>query len=117
MANKDVSVGMNIGGLSYYSSELKFVDIGKLSQSWITQRTSGPNANKWDTNEQNLVNWRNDGYPSSLPGIFSFICFPLIITKMSKSFNQRNEYIKVFHKLRHVSPIPEDFLPHMSRLS
>ncbi|CAG2220349.1 unnamed protein product [Mytilus edulis] len=67
MANKDVSVGMNIGGLSYYSSELKFVDIGKLSQSWITQRTSGPNANKWDTNEQNLVNWRNDGYPSSLP--------------------------------------------------
>lgn len=74
MANKDVSVGMNIGGLSYYSSELKFVDIAKLSQSWITQRTSGPNANKWDTNEQNLVNWRNDGYPASLPGIF-FLLF------------------------------------------
>lgn len=69
MVNKDVAVNMNIGGLSHYSSELKFVDIAKLSRSWITKRTSGNNSNMWDTHEQHLVNWRNGGYPASLPGI------------------------------------------------
>ena len=56
MANKDVSVGINSAGMSYGSSELKFVNIAKLSQSWVTQRTDGPNAHKWDTQEQSLVN-------------------------------------------------------------
>lgn len=81
MANKDVAVGMNLGGLTYYSSELKFVDIAKLSQAWITQRTSGPNAHKWDTHEQDLVQWRSDGYPASLPGLI--IVTVLMLSKKS----------------------------------
>ena len=68
MANKGVAMGINLGGLTYYSSELKFVDIAKQSQSWITTRTSGPHAHEWDTHEQNVINWRPDGYPASLPG-------------------------------------------------
>ena len=59
---------MNIGGISYYSSELKFVDIAKQSQSWITERTDGAHAHEWDTHEESSVHWRNDGYPADLPG-------------------------------------------------
>lgn len=65
MQNKGVDIGINIGGISYYSSELKWVDVAKQSQEWITQRQS---RNDWDTQEQKQVHWRPDGYPASLDG-------------------------------------------------
>ncbi|KAK7495013.1 hypothetical protein BaRGS_00013653, partial [Batillaria attramentaria] len=67
MMNKDVSIGMNIGGISYYSSEVKWVDVAKQSQEWITEREGG---HEWDTHEHDSVSWRPDGYPERLePGL------------------------------------------------
>ncbi|KAH3812957.1 hypothetical protein DPMN_141400 [Dreissena polymorpha] len=63
MMNRNISVGMNIEGLSYWSPELKFVDVAKLSSAWITQRD---HDGRWDTHEQNNITWRNDGYPARL---------------------------------------------------
>ncbi|XP_046365235.2 uncharacterized protein LOC124141307 [Haliotis rufescens] len=66
MMNKDVAVGMNLGGISYYSSEVKFVDVHKLSQQWVTERDG---RHDWNTNEQDTLHLRADGYPASLePG-------------------------------------------------
>ncbi|XP_064610047.1 uncharacterized protein LOC135474001 [Liolophura sinensis] len=65
MMNKGVNVGMNLGGITYYSSEIKFVDVLKESAEWITQRTDG---HEWNTQEQNKLHLRPDGYPASLDG-------------------------------------------------
>ncbi|ESO92166.1 hypothetical protein LOTGIDRAFT_233215 [Lottia gigantea] len=64
MTNNGIKMGMNLGGISYYSSELKFVDIAKQSQEWITQRDG---QNSWDTKEHDIIQWTTDGYPASLP--------------------------------------------------
>ncbi|XP_062593211.1 uncharacterized protein LOC134254684, partial [Saccostrea cucullata] len=65
MANRNSSVGVNLGGLTYYSSEIKFVDVAKESSKWITQRWGN---HTWDSHELATVNMRHDGYPASLPG-------------------------------------------------
>ncbi|KAK7495080.1 hypothetical protein BaRGS_00013720 [Batillaria attramentaria] len=64
MQNKDVTVGINIGGISYYSSEVKWVDIAKQSKTWLTQRDG---VSEWDTHEIDKISLRDDGYPASLP--------------------------------------------------
>ncbi|XP_045209692.2 uncharacterized protein LOC123561405 [Mercenaria mercenaria] len=64
MMNRNISVGMNLGGLSYWSPELKFVDIVKQSQEWITEHHT---THQWDTHEHDTITWRDDGYPASLP--------------------------------------------------
>ncbi|XP_070194225.1 uncharacterized protein [Littorina saxatilis] len=64
MLNKDVAVGINIGGISYYSAEVKWVDIAKQSKAWLTQRDG---VHEWDTHEIGKVTLRKDGYPASLP--------------------------------------------------
>ncbi|XP_052218524.1 uncharacterized protein LOC127836133 isoform X2 [Dreissena polymorpha] len=70
MMNRNISVGMNIEGLSYWSPELKFVDVAKLSSAWITQRD---HDGRWDTHEQNNITWRNDGYPARLEKSLSVV--------------------------------------------
>ena len=65
MMNKDVAVGINIGGISYYSSEVKWVDIANQSKYWLTQRDGVP---QWDTHEIDKVPLRDDGYPARLDG-------------------------------------------------
>lgn len=69
--NKDVAVGMNLGGISYYSSEVKFVDVHKLSQQWVTQRDG---RHDWDTHEQDKLHLRADGYPASLERTLNWLC-------------------------------------------
>ncbi|OWF45168.1 uncharacterized protein LOC110457373 [Mizuhopecten yessoensis] len=66
MPNRGVSVGMNLGGLSYYSSEVKFVDVAKESMEWITQRREGAQAHQWNTQEEATVAYDDDGYPKRL---------------------------------------------------
>lgn len=63
MKNRDVSVGINIDGISYFSPELKWLDLCKQSSEWITERQSN---NAWDTHEHDSVQWRPDGYPARL---------------------------------------------------
>ncbi|KAK7099642.1 hypothetical protein V1264_022725 [Littorina saxatilis] len=63
MLNKDVQVGLNLGGLAYYQSEIKWVDVSKQSSQWHTQRHEWD----WDTKELDKIPLRKDGYPSSFP--------------------------------------------------
>ena len=67
MVNRNISVGLNLAGLSYWSSELKFVDVARQSQEWITERTEGTHSHQWDTHEHDNITWRDDGYPAFLP--------------------------------------------------
>ncbi|KAK3083039.1 hypothetical protein FSP39_012374 [Pinctada imbricata] len=67
MANRNVNIGINLGGITYYSSEIKFTDIAKQSQSWLSERTEGAHSHEWDSHEESTVHWRNDGYPADLP--------------------------------------------------
>ena len=67
MVNRNISVGINLAGLSYWSSEMKFVDVARQSQEWITEHTEGPNSHQWDTHEHDNITWRQDGYPAFLP--------------------------------------------------
>ncbi|XP_048728600.2 uncharacterized protein LOC125646397 [Ostrea edulis] len=64
MSNRNSSLGVNLGGLTYYSSEIKFVDVAKESSNWVTQRWGN---HSWDTHEHATINMRSDGYPASLP--------------------------------------------------
>nr|KAG5710339.1 hypothetical protein BaRGS_009055 [Batillaria attramentaria] len=57
MQNKGVQIGTNIGGIEYFSSEIKWVDIFKQSSEWITQREG---RSDWDTKEQDSIHWRAD---------------------------------------------------------
>ncbi|XP_060082274.1 uncharacterized protein LOC132561592 [Ylistrum balloti] len=66
MPNRNVTVGMNLGGLSYYSSEIKFVDVAKESMEWITQRREGDQAHQWNTHEEATILFDEDGYPTQL---------------------------------------------------
>ncbi|KAK6174670.1 hypothetical protein SNE40_017903 [Patella caerulea] len=63
MMNYGVKVGINLGGINYYSSEVKFVDIAKQSQEWITQRDG---VHQWSTGEHDKIKWTSTGYPAEL---------------------------------------------------
>ncbi|KAK7099795.1 hypothetical protein V1264_022849 [Littorina saxatilis] len=65
MMNKDVEIGINLGGITYYSPEVKWVDLAQQSQEWITQRAS---THDWSTGELDKIHWRKDGYPARLDG-------------------------------------------------
>ena len=67
MVNRNISVGINLAGLSYWSPELKFVDVARQSQEWITEHTIGPHSHQWDSHEHDNITWRDDGYPAFLP--------------------------------------------------
>jgi len=66
MMNRNISVGVNLDGLAYWSPELKFVDVTKQASDWITERVSQPHV--WDTHERDNITWRSDGYPAELSG-------------------------------------------------
>jgi S-formylglutathione hydrolase FrmB len=80
MMNRNISVGMNLGGLSYWSPELKFVDVAKQSQEWITEHHT---THQWDTHEHDTITWRDDGYPASLPSMFITSSFLLGLQNLS----------------------------------
>ncbi|XP_033727237.1 uncharacterized protein LOC117316649 [Pecten maximus] len=66
MPNRKVSVGINLAEITYYSSEVKFVDVAKESMEWITQRREGVLAHQWNTHEEAKVHFDDDGYPTQL---------------------------------------------------
>lgn len=101
MSNRNSSLGVNLGGLTYYSSEIKFVDVAKESSNWVTQRWGN---HSWDTHEHATINMRSDGYPASLPGdvklLFSVVkikfrkfeihCFSCNVFMLSYAKNMNN---------------------------
>ena len=68
--NQDSVVGMNLGGLSYWGTELTFVDLFKTSSEWVSVWLPGwtlVNPYVWGNGQS--IHLREDGYPSMLePG-------------------------------------------------
>ena len=96
MMNNGVRFGLNLGGLSYWSPETKFVDIAKQSQEWITERLAGQGVHQWDTHEHDTLTWRSDGYPASLP------------SKLLELFTGPKKKNSKLPKLNAVNPFPND---------
>jgi hypothetical protein len=61
--NATSSLGMNLNGVSYYQSELPFLNLFHTAGAWITHTNS-----TWDTGEEQYLNLDSDGYPVTLAG-------------------------------------------------
>lgn len=67
--NNHSSIGTNLGGVSYWTTEWAFVDAMKSSSDWVSNYISGwfPTNSAWGSGPP--INVRADGYPSFLsPG-------------------------------------------------
>lgn len=63
-----LTFGMNLGGLSDWSSELPFVDMMKNCREWYTKDFNNPNGSSWNTDLANKLKYRDsDGYPTHIP--------------------------------------------------
>lgn len=65
-ASCSFQVGTNFSDLVDWSTEIPFVDLMKLSRTWITYELDDPNWT-WDTGNQGQLAMRTDGYPTHLP--------------------------------------------------
>ena len=62
-------VGSNLNGISYWNSEWVFVDVMKMSSSWVSLDQPGLNQGNGPWGNGMPVNLRSDGYPAFLlPG-------------------------------------------------
>src|SRR5258708_33588615 len=60
-ANAHSPMGINLNGVSYYSSEQPFMNIFKTSSGWITHSNT-----QWDTGEEQYLQLDASGYPTTL---------------------------------------------------
>jgi hypothetical protein len=59
--NAKSPLGMNLAGVTYYSSEQPFLNIFKTAGGWTTHGSSS-----WDTSEEQYLNLDSDGWPMTL---------------------------------------------------
>jgi len=74
-----MQVGINLEGLSYWGTEVPFVNLMKMASPWLTQCEprrdaycvdglfTAQGANAWNTKEQAKLDLDAQGYPRSLP--------------------------------------------------
>jgi hypothetical protein len=62
--NANSSLGMNLLGIAYYSSEQPFLNIFSNSAAWITHSNS-----TWDTGEEKYLNLDSNGWPITLTAV------------------------------------------------
>lgn len=60
-ANAQSPLGVNLNGVTYYSSEQPFLNLFKLSGGWTTHSTTS-----WETNEEQYLQLDANGYPTTL---------------------------------------------------
>ncbi len=67
-------VGLNVSGLTYFSTAIPTIDVMKRASAWLTQCAStktcanfAAGAGSWDTLEEAALDLDADGYPKSLP--------------------------------------------------
>jgi hypothetical protein len=67
--NASSPLGINLAGVTYYSTELPFLDAFKSSGSWLTQcQKKDPDCtNSWNTKEGKLLDLDRHGWVKSLP--------------------------------------------------
>ncbi|NJM89479.1 MAG: cadherin-like domain-containing protein, partial [Hydrococcus sp. RU_2_2] len=62
--SQSYDIGVNLGKINYFTTQLAFIDGFKASKEWITQ-TDGV----WDTNEFNKLDIDANGWVKSLPAV------------------------------------------------
>jgi hypothetical protein len=62
--NSQSAIGVNLGAVNYYSTELPFINAFLESERWITHSSA-----IWDTNEQQYINLDANGWPISLTSV------------------------------------------------
>jgi hypothetical protein len=62
--NSQSPLGINLGGVSYFSGELPMINIFHMDAQWITHSGS-----TWDTNEEQYLNLDANGYPITLAAV------------------------------------------------
>ena len=60
-ANAKSPLGMNLNGVTYYQSEMPFLNLFHTAGAWTTHSNSA-----WDTSEEQYLNLDADGYPITL---------------------------------------------------
>jgi hypothetical protein len=63
--NRYSEVGTNLAGIAYYSAELPFVDVMKMSSDWVSIYDSNL-AGSWTWGNGQPIHLRDDGYPKYL---------------------------------------------------
>ena len=66
---KNMTIGMNLSSVNYWTRELPFVDVTKSSMEWVTQnhhQVPG-GKNPWHTDMLDSIPFDPDGYPLCLP--------------------------------------------------
>jgi hypothetical protein len=67
--NYNSSVGTNLGGISYYTSQWSFVDVMKISSDWVSLGYPGYSNDGFVWGNGQPIHLRPDGYPAYLlPG-------------------------------------------------
>jgi hypothetical protein len=64
--NPQSPLGINLSVISYWSSELPFLDLMHMSKQWITHTNSN---DPWDTNEEQYLDLDADGWPKTLTAV------------------------------------------------
>ena len=62
--NAQSALGMNLAAVTYYSSELPFLDLLHMPGQWITHSDA-----TWDTKEEQYLDLDPDGWPRSLTAV------------------------------------------------
>ncbi len=63
-STKNKSLGIGLGEVTYYSTQLPLIDLFKTARSWFTQSDT-----QWDTDEGKRLDLDQDGWVRSLPSV------------------------------------------------
>ena len=63
-SNASSPLGINLGGIAYYSGEIPFLNLFPNNTGWLTQA-----AGVWDTNEEKYLNLDSNGWPITLKAV------------------------------------------------
>ncbi len=61
-----LSIGTNIAGVTFWNTDLQFVDLMKKCQKWHSISIGDPNQ-PWNSGFAGELNYRPDGYPTHIP--------------------------------------------------
>jgi hypothetical protein len=90
-ASSSTEYGVNIGGVSDWSTEVTFKDIQRRARKWIVQKIVY--GNTWADWNQTDVQLRNDGYPSYLVKQQTVGTF---LTRDLKAHYQNGKYVLLY---------------------
>lgn len=73
-----LKIGTNLAGLSDWGREQPFVDLMRSSRTWFTKDAGNPNG-AWNSENQSLLSYLENGYPTHSPQVVAGSSYPQII--------------------------------------